>query len=59
MPHSTVWRCRACGRELGTIIGPTLSLQDVPVLATPQGLVVTCPECRTERLWTWRPVRAA
>jgi len=61
MPNATTWRCAGCGRELGTATGPTLALATVDglrVLATPTGLVVTCP-CRAERLWTWRPPRAA
>ncbi len=59
MPHTTTWRCQACHRQLGTAIGPTLALEAVPALATPRGLVVTCPDCKAERLWTWRPHRAA
>lgn len=59
MPHATAWRCRGCGRVLGTAIGPTLATEGVPALATPRGLVVTCPDCRTERTWSWRPGRAA
>ncbi len=51
MPHTARWRCPACGRELGTVVGPTLVLAGVPVLVTPRGVVVTCPDCRTERLW--------
>ena len=52
MPHTTTWRCLACGREMGVVVGPTLALYAVPALATPRGLVVTCPDCRAERLWT-------
>ena len=62
MPNVTIWRCRGCHRELGTANGPTLdlaSLEGLRVLATPRGLVVTCPDCKAERLWTWRPGRAA
>ena len=44
--------CPACGRDLGKVLGPTLALEDVAVLVTPRGVVVTCPDCRTERLWT-------
>jgi DNA-directed RNA polymerase subunit RPC12/RpoP len=62
MPNVTTWRCLACRRELGTATGPTLAVDAsavVEVLATPRGLVVRCPDCGTERLWTWRPHRAA
>ena len=59
MPNVTTWRCRGCRRALGTANGPTLALDGVPALATPLGLVVTCPDCKAERLWTWRPRRAA
>ena len=62
MPNTTVWRCQACQRELGTANGPTLDLagaEGLRVLATPRGVVVTCPDCRAERTWTWRPRRAA
>ena len=62
MPNPTTWRCQGCHAELGTATGPTLDVDAsavVQVLATPQGLVVTCAGCRTERLWTWRPRRAA
>ena len=61
MPNATTWRCSACGRELGTATGPTLALATVDgirILATPTGLVVTCP-CHAERTWTWRPRRVA
>jgi rubredoxin len=47
VPHSARWRCPACGRELGTVVGPTLALEVVPV-------VVTCPDCRAKRTWTQR-----
>jgi predicted RNA-binding Zn-ribbon protein involved in translation (DUF1610 family) len=59
MPNVTIWRCLGCRRQLGTANGPTLALDAVSALATPLGLVVTCPDCRAERLWTWRPNRAA
>lgn len=59
MPNATTWRCQTCQRALGTVVGPTLALEAVPALATPRGLVVTCPDCRAERLWSWRPPRAA
>ena len=62
MPNPTIWRCQACQRELGTANGPTLAVDAsavVEVLATPQGLVVRCADCRAERQWTWRPRRAA
>ena len=59
MPNVTIWRCQACRRQLGAANGPTLALDGVPALATPLGLVVTCPDCKAERLWTWRPRRAA
>ena len=62
MPSATTWRCQGCHRELGTAVGPTLDVpgsEGLRVLATPQGLVVTCPDCKSERLWTWRPRRAA
>ncbi len=62
MPNSTAWRCSVCRRELGTATGPTLALataDGLQVLATPRGLVVTCSNCRAERLWTWRPQRIA
>ena len=62
MPNITAWRCQACRRELGTANGPTLDMvapEGLRVLATPRGRVVTCPDCRAERLWTWRPNRAA
>ncbi len=62
MPNATTWRCEGCRLELGTATGPTLALataEGLRVLATPTGLVVTCPRCHAERLWTWRPRRAA
>ncbi len=62
MPNVTTWRCLACRCELGTATGPTLALarlEGLRALATPSGLVVTCPRCRMDRLWTWRPRRAA
>jgi len=34
VPHTARWRCPACGRDLGTVNGPTLALEDVPVLVT-------------------------
>jgi hypothetical protein len=52
MPHTARWRCQACGRELGTVAGPTLALNDVQVLVTPRGVIVICPDCRAERTWT-------
>jgi endogenous inhibitor of DNA gyrase (YacG/DUF329 family) len=52
VPHTARWRCPSCGRELGTVAGPTLALADVPVVVTPGGVVVTCPDCRAERTWT-------
>jgi hypothetical protein len=57
VPHTARWRCTGCGRELGTVAGPTLALEAVPVLVTPRGIVVTCPDCRAERTWT--PKRTA
>ena len=59
MPNVTIWRCLICQHPLGTATGPTLALEAVPALATPRGLIVTCPDCGTERLWTWRRSRAA
>ncbi len=62
MPNTTTWRCRSCRRELGTANGPTLAptiVEGLRVLATPRGLVVTCPDCRAERLWTWRASKVA
>jgi len=62
VPNATTWRCAGCGRELGTATGPTLALATVAglsILATPRGLVVTCPDCRAERLWIWRSRRVA
>ena len=52
MPHAARWKCPGCGRELGTVVGPTLALEAVPVLVTPRGVVVTCPRCKAERTWT-------
>jgi hypothetical protein len=52
MSHTARRRCPGCGRALGTVVGPTLALEDVPVLVTPHGVVVTCPDCRSERTWT-------
>ncbi len=54
MPHAARWRCPGCGKELGTVVGPTLVLEPAPVLVTPRGLVVTCPQCKAERTWTLR-----
>jgi hypothetical protein len=62
VPNATTWRCQGCQRELGTANGPTLDVEGregLRVLATPRGLIVTCPDCRAERLWTWRPARVA
>jgi hypothetical protein len=60
MPNATTWLCLTCKQPLGTAFGPTLApAEAVPVLATPRGLVVTCPGCRAERLWSWKPRRAA
>ncbi len=53
MPHAARWRCLACGRELGTVRGPMLALDGVPVLVKPGGTVIAvCPACRGERTWT-------
>ena len=55
MPHAARWRCPGCGRELGTVVGPTV-IVDVErvaqVLATPKGTTVVCANCRAERIWT-------
>ncbi len=52
MPHAARWRCPGCGKEFGTVVGPTLAVEAVPVLVTPRGVVVTCPQCKAERVWT-------
>ncbi len=55
MPHSARWRCPGCGRELGTVVGPTLRVdveRVVQVVATPTGTTITCIDCRGERTWT-------
>jgi hypothetical protein len=52
MPHAARWCCPSCGRELGTVVGPTLALDGVPAVVTPRGVIVTCPNCHAERFWT-------
>ena len=42
MPHAARWRCPGCGREFGTVAGPTLALvtdDGLRVLAPPRGAV--------------------
>jgi hypothetical protein len=55
MAHTARWRCPGCGRELGTALGPTLTVdpeQVVQVVVTPRGTAVTCAGCRAERFWS-------
>ncbi len=59
MPHDARWKCFQCNRLLGRVRGATLAVEDAPVLVTPGRIVVTCPDCRAERVWSPRPTRAA
>ena len=52
MAHSARWRCTGCDRELGTATDRTLTLEGLLVQVTPRAVVVMCPDCRAERLWT-------
>ena len=55
MPHGARWCCSGCGRELGTVVGPSLSVdveRVAQVLATSKGTTVTCADCKAERTWT-------